>query len=312
MPTERFNSLVSSASQSVHDYGMQTVEWIAGTKPAKKIMRGVSRYVIEQGLDLFSYEGLDEAFEKVRPHLENKYKLVVLSSHKSHGEISPGIRIMGQFMDEFPGILNEFVFPVAASMAGGEQGNIIKTFYEDGLVPNLADKNIKALPVVTDNDVKRRGYKQNKMGNGLKVVRNLRKDGTGFFIFIEGTVDGGRKNPETGDINGLGYPDSMLYQLLEYSRDSNTPMVFVTLGMSNSHNLLSADGKFFTPLWVKGMTENAVGLDNTYADVVCGSVISSDNLNLANIPQAADNLMYSIASALPEHERGKYKIYNSF
>lgn len=307
MSKEGLAEFKNHVSQTIQVKSMDVIETIAGKPWVKKTMRGVSPYVIERGMELFSYNGLEDTIEQTRPYLQSGHKLVILASHKSHGEIAPGIHIMEEFMRECPEFLDQMVFPVSKSMSGGEQGNIIKTLYEDVLVPNLRSRNIRPLSVTTDNDVKRRGYKRNKMANGLAVGRALKRDGTGFFVFIEGTVEGGRKNKQTGEINGLQEPDSMLQQLLEYSKASCAPLVFVTAGIANSHNLLSADGKFVTPLWGRAMIENELGFGNTYAQVNMGKPISTLNLNLDNIPQARDNLMISLASSIPHKERGMYK-----
>jgi hypothetical protein len=306
MSAERFKELGGQASQQFHDKSMQGIEYLAGTPQVKWLMKNSSSYLIEQGRQLFAYNGLDEAIGKTEPLLESGHKLVILSSHKSHGEIAPAIHIMERFMAESPE-LDEFVIPVAASMAGGQQGNIIKTLYEDALVPNTKKRNIKTLPVVTDNDVKKRGMKLSKFGNGRTIHRPLTRKGTGFFIFIEGSVQGGRTNPETGTIFGLQKPDSMLQQLLEYSKKSGVPLAFLTTGMVGTHKLFSAEGKFFTPEWIKAMAVNKFNRDATFADVNIGSPISTNQLNLEDIPQAAENLMMILSSYLPYEERGMYQ-----
>lgn len=298
---------VGDVSQKLHDRSMDAVERIAGTTPAKKAMRKVSGYLIERGEGLFEYNGLAESIEATRPYLEKGYKLVILSSHKSHGEIAPAVHIMEEFMRKNPDLLDEFVLPIAASMGGGQQGQIIKTLHDEALVPNMLPRRIRPVSVVTDNDVKKRGMERNKVSNGLAIIKPLKREGTGFFIFIEGSVQGGRTNPETKDIYGLQEADSMLEQLLEYSQKRNFPLVFVMAGMSRTHKLFSADGKFFTPEWAQAMVANKFNPDATFATVNMGGPTTTDMLNLNNIPQAGENLMFSLASYLPEGERGVFR-----
>lgn len=300
-------SMMAYASQKLHDGSMEAIERIAGTTPAKKVMRKVSGYLIEKGESLFEYNGLQESIEATRPYLERGHKLVILSSHKSHGEIAPAVHIMEEFMRQNPDLLDEFVLPIAASMGGGQQGQIIKTLHDEALVPNMLPRHIRPVPVITDNDVRKRGMIRNPVANGLAIVKPLRREGTGFFIFIEGSVQGGRKNPDTGDIYGLQQPDSMLEQLLDYSKKRNFPMVFLMAGMTKTHTLFSADGKFFTPEWAQAMVTNKLNPDVTYASINMSGPIPSESLWPCEVSQVADNLMIGLSSYLPEGERGVFR-----
>lgn len=307
MSMERLQNFQEKVSQGIHDKSMQTVEWAAGTSPAKRLIRETSHILIERGKRLFKYNNLQGSIEGAKPFLKDNGKLVIIAPHKSHGDIAPAVHIMEEFIEKSEGLIEEFSMPVAASMAGGQQGNIIKTLHDEGLAPNMNPRKIDAFPVVTDNDIKKRGLKQNKMTNGLAVVRRLGKDSNGFFIFIEGTVQGGRKNPETGAINGLQEPDSMLEQMIGYSRKVSQPLVFVMAGISNSHKLFSADGKFFTPEWVRAMALNAFDPKATFAEVNMSDPIVIEPCDERPVPVIAFDLMADLAQTIPFEERGIWK-----
>lgn len=295
-------------SQAVHDKSMQGIEWVAGTRPAKFSLRKTSDYLLEQGMDLYNYKGLEESISESRNYLLNGYHLVLLSSHKSHaGEMPAAAHIMGKFMDRNPDLLESFSFPYAASMESGQQGKLIKLLHDEAMIPTLTPRKINPFPVVTDNDVKKRGMQKRPMKDGMAIMKSLKNPKNGLFAFIEGSIEGGRRNPMIGEINGLQMYDSFLENILEISKRREIPMVFVMAGISRSHTLFSAEGKFVTPEWIKAMAEKKVRPHKTYAEASLSSPVPIDHLNLENIPQAAKNLMIILSSCLPFEERGKWK-----
>lgn len=304
MYIERLGNLVLSEVRGVPK---KALEKFAGTPAAKKLARVVSEPLINGSERLFEYYGLDESIEASRQYLEKGYKLVVLASHKSHGDLPPGAHIMQAFMDSYPELLTDFALPIAASMGGGEQGNVIKTLHDEALVPSMKKRNIDTFPVVTDNDVTKRHMKPNSVRNGFSIIRRLKRRGTGFFVFIEGNMEGGRKDEKTGGVKGLQKADSMLRQILEYSKEKNFPLVFVMAGISKSHKTFSPTYKFVTPDWALATAKNVINPNNKFAPVNVSRPVPIDSMNMENIPQVIDNLMINLSSCLPEDERGIWK-----
>lgn len=179
-------------TEGLQNFVTNYAERLAKKPTVKKIARKAGGWLMSTGSDFYEYNGAEESISELRPLLESGHKLVILSSHKSHGEIAPGAHVMEEFMEAFPEYIDEFIIPVAASMAGGQQGSIVKTLYEDALVPYVTPKRIKPILVVTDNDVNKRNLVKPRT-NGFGVVRALKNKRSALFAFIEGSIEGGKR-----------------------------------------------------------------------------------------------------------------------
>lgn len=88
---------------------------------------------------------------------------------------------------------------------------------------------------------------------------------------------------------------------------TGAPLAIVLAGISETHKLFSADGKFFTRKWAFAMANRMLNRDAKYASVHVSRPISTNTMNLDNLQLTADNLMIELSSFLPLEERGMYK-----
>jgi len=130
------------------------------------------------------------------------YALIIGSNHQSHADIIPYIMIADELTKEINDNdqsfkLNGFNMIIAVSLTTGHQNKELKNYYK--IIKELcSEKGIEFIPIVRPKDKEKYGISDVLNFKNLRKACSGYKDNYALIEFPEGTLKGGRINPDTG------------------------------------------------------------------------------------------------------------------
>ena len=205
-----------------------------------------------------------------------------------------------------------FIMPVAASLELGGQGVLSQILYK-AFTPNYERiGRVYSFPYTREEESKYGLIR--KKETYLREVRAMIKgaaSGLHVAVFVEGRVEGGRTNKETGRINGLvEVKKDIPIQFFELMANQGFSADFLPIGIDGSYRYFSADHRLPTGELLRGLLGREV--DPVISRV--GEVVSLEEVSdlygkpgKDNAEQVTRFLMGRVAGLLPDEVRGVYR-----
>lgn len=273
---------------------------IATTNPfTRSLVRKLFPVVVEPTIGLIRFRNLESSLDQLVDSLDQNSLLVAVSNHLTLGDAAVVVEASRNIRRRVPSI-EQFYLPIAASLGAGRQGTLPQVLYEEGVKPVLEKNRIIPTEMVTDNDVQKRGMAF-RASSSRQIYDPLLQKGSAFFIFAEGTMQGGRYNRK-GDMNGLQKVENQLLpNLYEKALQLGIRLVFFPIGISGTNRIVDPDSRFYTREGLGGVIGRRLGKDTIMANVLVGEPFTLDSSQTIN-----DDIMTHIASLIPEEARGAY------
>lgn len=285
------------------------------SKTGRWFVTKTTPWLIEQAIDMMEFRGLQETVDKIRGVYNPNTLIAFISSHRSHGEVATTIETIRRTRALIPEI-GTFYLPIAASLFRGQQGAYANTYFHYGAKPVLEGIGVKALPVATDNDVKKRGIKPS-VSDAKAFKEAVAETSSGFFIFPEASVQGGRHKrilglPVGKMYGSIPFNEKVLQELLQGAQRNHREVLIVPVGTTGTNNIVSADflNPTFWALAVLGLQR--FGIRPKLATITFGKPFHLDKEEFGegkNIDggKLTNFVALKVNSLLPENERGVYR-----
>lgn len=184
-------------------------------------------------------QGFDAFFELYKNSLSQGYYPILYSNHQSHADVLVHTSLADSFTyltnianpdQKFPG----FYLPYATSVGTGDQGTFLSEFLKQ-FEPSINDRSLYLLPYTRQKDSIQYGTQTNNVTFLRSLVQVIRQ-GYGLSLLPEASVQGGRKNPQTGTIYGMqpftGVDFEQIIKILD--REGKKP-VFIAIGIHGTY-----------------------------------------------------------------------------
>ena len=254
-----------------------------------------SKEAVDRMASLITVQDPNNVIGQMRSAIHAGKLPMIVVNHQSLAD-GPALTAITSQLDK------RFNLPVAASIDGGLQGNLIQ-IVNSYLYPVMAQRNLVSIPIISKGDVDKRNMAKGSTGlfTLMKTVRN----GYGFAMFPEGTVQGGRSNAE-GVINGLvtpSNPTAFTQMVMKFKEQGADPVV-LPVGIDGSY-------KIFDPVentFPNDILRMLIGYDKPrkIATITLGDLIPFSEVAVSG--GSDDFFMEHIARLLPEPARGAYPL----
>jgi 1-acyl-sn-glycerol-3-phosphate acyltransferase len=238
---------------------------------------------------------------------------VIYANHQSHADgviISIVIEKLRQKLPD--GKLNGFLCPVAASMASGDQHNIVQgaTFLFEPIFKKLG---FIYVPIIREDDRRKYGMSGSNT-NSIEKLLHAPANNYGMAVFPEGTVQGGRLM-DSGKIFGMQEVEGggIFLRCVKFWQTQGRKSVLLPVGIVNSYKTFNPDN-YDLP---KAMIEMLAGNSEVVklVDAAVGEPKTVDDLSTeleneldAKSKEHIDLLMKKIAKLLPNEAKGYYRV----
>lgn len=276
--------------------------------PIRNVVRLALYPIMTSGARMVEYSGL-ENLEKLESLLDEHTLLVIATSHSSHSDILPGIKMVDEVRSRFPRIRN-FYIPIAASLVRGVQGLRAQLLYSEGTLPLLNQSNIIPLATITENDHIKRGLNRSIRETSL-LLKAVKEDQSAILVLTEGSVESGRRDI-LGNPRGIQeVKNPFLPTIFERAIKTEKKVAILPVGISGTTRMLSAESIFFTWETIGAFARDWNRILRRPAILATATVGSPYEfpyeIDMRRNPQAVnETVMQSIASLMPPKLRGYY------
>jgi hypothetical protein len=264
--------------------------------------------LLDAAVEMIDFQDPNGYIDKYYFKRQNRVK-VVYFRHLSHADAGALI-LTAKRLNKVGNFPINFVLPLAASLETGDQSDKLTDFY-NVIKPKLQKHRIEPIHVAREKD--REEYRlARSTAENLRLFREVKR-GAALMYFPEGTVEGGRRNPNTGEINGLSQvKDEFMPQMLSRI-GADQEIAFLPISVSGTNriydpttaNVTSEAGRIVPMQWLfrqfPKLATATVGEPFTSQDMLRSGV------NLNNPQEFNNYLMYRQAEMVPSEERGFYK-----
>lgn len=288
-------------------------------KPVRKIAHLITYPMFKAGTKMIRYENLDENMTALSRMVngtnteegaeKKDILLAVVTSHTSHSDIVPGEEIVREIRSFCPQIEQCYI-PIAASLALGIQGPLAQLLYSEATLPFLDQQEIKPLPLVTENDQKKRGLKPS-MHESRRLRRAAIEPNSAFLDFAEGSVEGGRHDVLGHEKGMQEVTNPFLPYVFQQAHKEGKTVIVLPVGISGTNRVLSAEYIFLTLRSTAALFETwAFKRPPILAVATLGHPFIYPNEPgkdlTRNQKEVNDTIMEAVASLKPLRERGFY------
>lgn len=266
-------------------------------------VRAILKPVAYSGFRMVEYSGL-ENLDALAELLTSNTLLVITPSHRSHGDILPGLKLVDEIRSRFPDQIGTFYIPIAASLARGLQGIHAQLMYTEGAVPLLNQRNVKPLAAVTENDQNKRHLKSNRTELSL-LFKATKEERSAMLVFPEGSVESGRRdllgNPR--GVQKVGNP--FLPTVFKKAHEAGKQVVVVPAAFTGTTTIVSAESIFLTWDSTAALLQDWIMKKRC---ILAKAVIGSPFIYTveSGYEEVNDIVMGNVAKLLPPKERGYY------
>lgn len=306
---EQFRKSFAERVQHITRLPKDALEWIVTRPRTQSLVRKISPYLTESGLDMteFDFTDFDRFNEPVDPI--NTVVVAVLA-HFSYEEGITLQELTRKFRRKFDFIW-EVKTPVSQTLYDGRQGPVKQSIYCDVGIPLMAKSGISPIHVYTENDKTKRNAEPTHEEQRviLKEIKAAVQDNhTAIALFAGGKVEPGRHKKD-GTLNGLGeVTDSFLPLILQLSKRDNKRILVIPVGITDSQRLISAEWGFLTQESAWNLFKKVVGLpvDKLASARVGKPFFAGEEITRDNINQVV--MGEHIAPLVREDARGFYSV----
>lgn len=264
--------------------------------------------LLDAAVEMIDFQDPDGNIDKYYFSRQNRVK-VIYFRHLSHADAGALI-LTAKHLNKVGNLPINFVLPLAASLETGDQSDKLTDFY-NVIKPKLQRHRIEPIHVAREKDREKYGIARSTAEN-LRLFREIR-NGAALMYFPEGTVEGGRRDPKTGLINGLSQvKDEFLPQML--SRISkNTEIAFLPVSVSGTNRIYDPSTEDVTS--EAGLTVPKQWLFRQFPKLAMATVgapftsydMAQSGVNPNNPMEFNNFLMQRQAEMVPIQERGFYR-----
>lgn len=277
----------------------------------KRIARAIMKPMFESGSNMIGYNNLEESQTKLDELLDQNSLLVIVFNHISHSDIIVGIKLAKEIGFRFSDRINNFYIPIAKSLVESKQGHIAQLFYSEGTLPLLTQQNIEPLPLVTENDQKKRLMKPSF--NDTKRLHNAAWEKKSAFLDLaEGSIEGGRYDISGNPKGTQKVTNSFLPYIFQKAHEAGKKVIVLPVGISGTNSMISAESLFLTWSSAGALLENWVFKRSPRLATVTVGRPYEYSPNSSGIPltrnsqQVNDGVMKNLVQLIPPAERGYY------
>lgn len=274
---------------------------------SKEINTGYQTELLKNLSGAFNVESSqnNENIAQAAELIKNGYYPILISNHQSHADGIPHAFISRKIIVQSDRQLNGFYLPIAASIETGHQGHDLQKLIIDQK-PLLANFGLHMIPVTREKDIVEYSIPTNI--ESIKKIIKSPQDRFGFVFLPEGNVQGGRINPETGQIYGISRPKNLgaLDLVIRGCHKDGKDFFFLPVGINGSYKIVSPDHNKNGNQIDEFKTEkimNFIKVENK-ADIIIGSPIMSQEY--VKFIDKIDGLMLNVAKLLPVEAQGFY------
>lgn len=234
---------------------------------------------------------------------------VVIFNHLSHADFGPILKVAGNLNKIGNPKVNASLI-LAKSLATGDQSGMLGDFYR-AAEPKLIKSRVSPIYVTREKD--REKYKLPMDSTELRKVIGVVRRGDVLIYCPEGTVEGGRTNPETGELNGLVRVADQTLPTILGKEALKKELAFLPVAIQGTNEIynpttekVTTDIKRDFALQLlhhhpSKIATATVGKPFTSVDMI------NDGVDIGNPEEFNTYLMSNIAQNLPEELRGYYR-----
>jgi len=247
--------------------------------------------------------------------------MVIVQNHTSNADILAGDLLANRITQRANSVVPEekkrkgFIEPFALSLPEGGQGEM-SMFYND-VQPLIKRLRVEPVPTPTLNDIlKGRITDQQFLEYHRESTRRMREaaieERKGIVLPAEATVQGGRVNPDTGEIFGMQiFIPGAIRQALRIVTIENDYGILIPVGVSGGYKVLdSQTNRITTPATLVGLGWSKEAIMTVHV----GEPIVYKKSDIRGL--RSDSLDFqigtTIAQMLEPHERGAYSSPEAF
>lgn len=296
------------AKTILHNVPPETESWI--------LKRGIEKILLTT-----RYEYPPNFWETIEEYASIS-GFVIVQNHTSNADILAGNLLANRITQRVNKVVPEekkmggFIEPFALSLPENGQGEMSR-FYSE-VLPLINRLRVETDPTPTLNDIlsgRIRTYKQfvNAHNESTRRMREAAiEERKGIVLPAEATVQGGRINPETGEIFGMQvFTPRAIRQALRTVTIANDNGILIPVGISAGYKVLNSETNGIT------LSATMVGFGvskQAIMTVHIGSPIIYKKGEIRNLDseELDYNIGTTIAQMLEPHERGVYSNREAF
>ncbi len=278
-------------------------------------------FILRHGKPLIRYfaERITEASPIIYPEgfssvikqaaLEN-YFFLFYSNHISHFDPMAESRVIREATFAINSVLPQekqskgVLMPIAISVGNGAQDALLTIMYES-VWPILEQNRITPVDMSRVKDRDQYDIPLNRRGFTKEMLRNIKAGYRGIILYPEGTVQGGRSDPD-GRPNGMQpFAKGSLATFTAFGEHATGKVIYIPMGIDGSLNIIKGDKR--PP--ISSVIEGLLLPDPSLTIVRVGMPVRSDGDELRGLTNGEKDevLAGKVVQLIPPRLQGVYK-----